>query len=808
MAKALVLFLVICQENRITYITMFKNYLKISIRNLLRNKMYSLINILGLAVGLTCFILLYLYTSRELNYDNYHVDHENIYRVEGSLALGDKKLKLSNFSSQLASHLKSDVSEVVQTAIVSKGKSALKLGQREIKKPKMFYANQALFDVLTFKPIAGNLNQALIRPNTLVLTRGLAKKFFNSPTKALGKTLTIQDSVSCLVMAVIEDIPLNSHFRPEGLISMPTKQKASPGVFKDWHALLFAIYLKLKPDASIKKVETLANGLQPKKGNVFKNKYKLRALTDIHLYAKVDYEYAEVGSANMVYVLVVIGILILVIASINYMNLATARSVERAKEVGIRKVVGSTRRQLIYQFLIESIFICLLAFAISLSLVELLLPKFNQLTGSIYKIEYTSNPQILLSIIGVVLITGLISGSFPAFVLSRFSPHLVLKGKFSRSQKGNKLRQVLVVVQFSISLVMIVSTLVVQKQIQYVQSKNLGFDKEQLLTIPVPDKQLVLKQKLSQNPNITQVAFGEAMAQFGGGELGVEHQDGNIHPTKVNIKTIGKNWVKTMRIKQLEGRYFDPNLATDVTKSVIVNEAFTKRMAWKKPIGKQITYKSLERKQVTARVIGVIQDFHSESLYKKISPMIFFQCPDNGCQTAYVRVKPANLSQTLAYIQQTYETLYSQSKYSGKFIDQQFAKAYRAEQKRADVFALFSGIAIFIACIGLFGLASFTVSQRSKEIGIRKVLGASVIQILSLLSSSFVRLVFISSLIAFPLAYYFMSQWLQNFAYRTSMPWGVFIVACLVTLLVTLLTVSIQSLRTARINPVQVLKDE
>ena len=789
---------------------MFKNYLKISVRNLLRNKVYSLINILGLAVGLTCFILLYLYTSRELSYDQYHTHKNEVYRVVGGVAFGDKKRTLTTFSSQLAEHLQSDLPEVTQTAIINQSKSSLKRGIKEIKKPKMFYASQSLFEILNFKPTAGNLDQALSQPNTIVLTSSLAQKLFNTPRRALGETVTIRDSLTYLVTAVIEDVPENSHFKPEALISLQAWQKANPKSFQDWSMLSFTTYLKVKPSAGTQKIKTFAKKLYEKHSDFLKIDFELQALTNIHLHSKADYDYADTGDANTVYILVIVGILILLIASINYMNLATARSIERAKEVGIRKVVGSTRQQLVYQFLIESVFICVFAFVISLSLVEVLLPKFNQLTGNIHHIGYTSTPWVLGALLGVVLVVGLVSGSFPALVLSRFHPHLVLKGKFSRSQQGNRFRKALVIVQFSVSLIMIVSTLIVIEQMQYARTKDLGFDKDQLLSIPIFDKRDVFRQKLSLNSGVTQVTFGMPLARFASAEFQIEQEKGGKTPVKITFKTVGRDWMKSLGIKKLKGRYFNPDLTSDISKAIVINEAFVKKMGWKEPIGKTMEYRGAERKMITARVVGVVQDFHSESLYEKIHPMLFFQRPDDDWahQAAFVRVKAENLPQTLAYVKQTYQSLYPKTEYQGKFMDQQFAEAYRADQKRAEVFTLFSGIAIFIACIGLFGLASFTVSQRSKEIGIRKVLGASITQILALLSGGFARLIVFSSFIAFPIAYYLMSQWLQNFAYRTTIHWSIFALAGGATLGITLAVISIQSLRTARLNPVHVLKDE
>ena len=804
---------------------MFTNYIKVTLRHLWRNKTYTLINILGLSIGMTCAILLYLYIQQEKSYDDYHEHKGQIYRVENDMTFGDKTYKVNIVPAPLGPTLQQEYTDVMQTARIRDiDQAVVRFGKHQFYQEQACYADPSIFEILTFKPIAGNTDRILINPNTAVINKTLATKLFRSPKQALGQVFFLNDSIPHTIEAVIEDVPDNSHLKPQLMVSMSTYRKNNREEFNSWGNFGFTCFVKLKKSAVPKKTEAALKTLGHQhiqkilsKGNT--SKLHLRPIEDIHLHADLEGDYADTGDAQTVYIFTVIAILILLIASANYMNLATAKSVERAKEVGIRKVVGAYNKQLLYQFLMEAVLLGLVAFILSLSLVELILPHFNQFTGKQLAIHYVQKPQIILYLLGIAVITGLLSGCYPALVLAHFQPYKVLKGKFSHSRSGRVLRRGLVVFQFSISIIMIIGTGVVYYQMQFISKRNLGYDKDLMYNFGFADEKSskkfsILRQQLLRNPNIKAVT-GSTYGMDDGYDLTnmlIEQPDGTLKNLSVARFFVADAYFKSLKMPIKQGRSFDARNRADYDHSVIVNEAFVRKQGWKNPIGKQIGY-SLNAKgkaDKKAQVIGVVGDFHMDSLYQPIQPLMmrFASGNQGNIRNLFVKLSPKNLKQTKAFIQQTWEKLQPKYPFQGQFLDQRAASAYEDDQQRGQIFLSFALIAIFIACLGLLGLAAFTARQRTKEIGVRKVLGASIGHILTLLSVGFIRLVLISSVIAFPIAYYLMNQWLQNFAYRTAMPWGVFVAAGVVTLLIALLTVSAQSWRTARVNPVKVLKDE
>ncbi|OJJ21727.1 hypothetical protein BKI52_14595 [marine bacterium AO1-C] len=790
---------------------MLKNYIKISFRNLRRNRLSSVINILGLAIGLACALLLYLYIQDEYSYDNYHQDQDQIFRLESS----DRGKTSVHFPAFVGSLLQNNYTQVATTARLGYfwGAVSLTVGKKTIDEKKLWYADASLFDILHHKPLVGNLKKALTQPNTIVLTRTLSNKLFGTPKIALGKAVKLFNE-SYQVTAVIEDTPENGHLEATAFVSMSSLKKTSPSSLSNKNNYIFPTYVKLKKGASPKSIEqtlvSLFESNMDKNYNLNKTiqlQMHLVPVKDIHLFskAKAGSDYARRGDLSLVYIFISIAALIVLIACINYMNLATARATERAKEVGIRKVVGSHRSHLIQQFFIESFLMASLAMLICLSLVEIFLPAFNQLAKKSLAIAYY-NPITLGSFAVGIIIVSLLSGVYPALVLSAFKPYLVLKGKFSRSRQGHSLRKALVVFQFSISLVMIICTALVYRQMQYVRQKSLGFDKEQMYVVSLWGlkegvQHKTLRSEFLNHTGVQRVAFtSEGMQGMNSVmNLMIEQPDGSKKEVKALNSRITSNFIPGMGIRLLKGR----NFGETYEKSAIVNETLVKVQGWKEPLGKVINGK---------RVIGVVQDFHNESLHKAVPPMVLFQNEDNNSKNAlpyvFLKLQPKNMQRTIAHIKSVWARNSSWGKFDGLFIDQYFAKYYRADQRQGKVFLIFSLLTIFIACLGLFGLATFNAWQRSKEVGIRKVLGASIPQILKLLSSGFARLMLIASVIAFPLAYFLMRQWLQNFAYKTGIHWSIFVAAAVALLLITLLVVGLQSMRVARINPVQVLKDE
>jgi len=798
---------------------MLKNYFKITLRNLWRNKVFSTLNIVGLSMGMTCAFLLYLYVQDELSYDQYHAHKDQVYRLEYTQTKADQAIHSVVSPGPIAKIFKDEFPQVVQTARIKRtsGIYFIKANQDRFYPKKIFYADPSIFEILSFKPIAGNLTTALKTPQALVLTRSLATQFFRSPKRAIGKTLQSSGNASYTVKAVIEDVSSNSHFRPSLLISMSTFRKQFPPAFTSFFARNFPTFVKLKKSANPTEVATLFNKeykrllIAARKGKIGDvETLKLQALIDIRLSPSIPGDYATHTDAQVIYIFIVVAILIILIACINYISLSTARAVERAKEVGVRKVAGAYRGQLIGQFLLESLLISFMALGLSLVLVEIFLPGFNQLANKQLVFSIAHNGYIALSLVGATVLLGILSGIYPAFVLSAFQPYKVLKGQFSHSLQGNRFRKALVVVQFSISIVMIVSTMVIFRQMQYVRSKSLGFDQEQLYKLPFfelknPQKYQVLKEQLRQNPNVVGVTnTSQGMdGSYYSDDLKIELENGSFTEFPVKQFFIQANYLQVLGIPLMAGRNLDQHRTSDVKKGILVNEAFQRRFGWKTPIGKKVG---------NYTVVGVLGDFHTKSLYESIEPialrLMSKETNYNAMPHFFVRLKTQNAKAAVAHFKSIWAKYNPKTQFSGKFVNEYFASFYEADQRRGQIFWLFSLLAIFIACLGLFGLATFTTRQRRKEMGIRKVLGASLAQLLALLLSGFARLILISSLIAFPLAYYFMREWLQNFAYRTSIHWSLFLLAGVATMLITLLTVSFQSVHTARVNPVEVLKDE
>ncbi|HAS41384.1 MAG TPA: hypothetical protein DCS93_12940 [Microscillaceae bacterium] len=790
---------------------MLRNYIKISFRSLQRNRLSSVINILGLAIGLACALLLYLYIQDEYSFDDYHRDQDQIFRLESS----DRGKGNVHFPAFVGPLLKNNYTQVATTARLGYffGAVSLSVGKKTIEQKKVWYADASLFDILHHQPLVGNLKKALIQPNTMVLTRSLSDKLFGTPKMALGKAIEIANK-PYRVTAVIEDTPKNGHLKATAFVSLSSLKTVHPESLSDKNRYTFPTYIKLKKGASPESIQptlvSLFEGNMDKNYNLNKTiqlQMHLTPIKDIHLFSqiKAGRDYARRGNLNLIYIFTSIAVLIVLIACINYMNLATARSTERAKEVGIRKVVGSHRIHLIQQFFVESLLMASLALVVCLSLIEVFLPSFNQLAQKSLTINYY-NPWTLGGLLGGIILVSLLSGIYPALILSTFKPYLVLKGKFSRSRQGNSLRKALVVFQFSISLVMIICTTLVYRQMQFVRQKSLGFDKEQMYVVSLWGlkdgvQHKTLRSEFLNHAGVQRVAFtSEGMQGLNSVmKLMIEQPDGSKKEVEVLNTRITSNFIPNMGVRLLKGR----NFGETYEKSAIVNEALVKVQGWKEPLGKIVNGQ---------RVIGVIEDFHNESLHKAVPPMVLFLNEDNNSQYAlpyvFLKLHPKNMQRTIAHIKNVWARNNSGGKFDGMFIDQHFAKYYRADQRQGKVFLIFSLLTVFIACLGLFGLATFNAWQRSKEIGIRKVLGASITQILTLLSSNFVRLILIASVIAFPIAYYLMNQWLQNFAYQTTIHWGVFIIAGGLILLITLSIVSIQSLRVARVNPVNVLKEE
>ncbi|NIJ54214.1 ABC transporter permease [Dyadobacter arcticus] len=794
---------------------MLKNYLKLAFRNLVKDKFYSLINILGLTIGVTCGMLLFLYVSDELSYDRYHEKADRIYRIVSYIREPDKINKWTSTQPPLVKTLKQDYPFVESyVRFFGRGRTMFKLGEKRFYEEDVYSTDSTIFDIFTYKFLEGDPKIALDEPGSVVLTEKVAKRFFGQEN-ALGQILRTDDTTSYKVTGVIKDVPKNSHMTFNALMSLDANQRNADG----WGGFYINSYLLLAKNADIKKLEAGFPGLYEKyMSSIFKRMgihitYQMQPLTSIHLYSKFDGE--TNGDIGYVYTFSAIAFFMLLIASINYMNLATAQSARRTKEVGLRKVMGSLKGALIAQFLTESVLITMISLVSSLILVAALLSFFNTVSGKEIGYMELLSPKFIIIGLSIVAFTGLISGSYPAFYLSAFEPADVLKGSF-KARGGSFFRKALVVTQFSISMVMLICTWIVYQQLNYMRNKDMGYDRDQVLTIDFQGEQPkarynAFRKDLLDNPNVKSVASASSpVSNIGGRVIFTVESSTGMKEMAFKPTLVDHEYVKTMGMKLLQGRNFSDELPADTANSVMINEAVVKRMNWKDPIGKKIMLGTVpadgKNPPPTALVVGVVKDFHQQSLYNPIEPLIMIYRRANP--VIHVKVSTKNTKETMAYIGQKWQQAYPARLFEYRFLDQDFQSAYRADELRGQIFTAFSALTILIACLGLFGLATFTTEQRVKEIGVRKVLGGSVSSVVMLLSKDFTKLVLFSFPIAIPIAYFSMDRWLQGFPFKTDIsPW-IFVAACALTLVICWLTVIYQSLKAALANPVKSLRSE
>lgn len=802
---------------------MLRNYIKTAIRSLKKNLGFTAINVLGLSVGLATCLLIVFYVVNELSYDRYNTKADRIYRVTVEAMLNGHGGTYATTEGPLEAALKDNFPEIEKVTrlidnnglAVSPSKFSIRKGSTNIQEKRVVYTESSLFDVFTLPMVAGDPKKSLDDPHTAVITESTAKKYFGK-TDVVGQVLTINDTSLYRITGVIKDVPLQSHFNYDFFLSFSTLPESH---WKGWGYSGVHNYLLLRPGANIKSLESRIAQLEIKNspasssvwttgGNYLKT--ELTPLHDIHLRSNAELELDKGGSIQYVYIFSFIAIIILLIACINFMNLSTARSSNRAKEVGVRKVLGSARKNLIVQFLTESTLVTLVSAFIAIALVILLLPLFNQVAGKQLGFTLQSLMWLVPSLIVIVLVVGFLAGSYPAFYLSGFQPIQVLKGKLSTGFKNSFLRSSLVVFQFGISIALIICTLVIYNQLNYIHNKSLGFDRDRVLVIKntnVLGKQAAsLKQELKQMPGVVNATM--SLYQPTGDD---RMKTGLFPDRQIDVKkdilsefwSVDEDYINTMGLKLVSGRNFSKDMASD-TSAVIVNEAFAEKFGQKDPLNKFVYRDSYGLQQF--HIVGVIKNFHFESLRDKISPLVLVYSSDNGAIS--VKVKTTDLSGLISKIEDKWKQFSPDQQFSYSFMDQDFDATYRSEQRLGTLFISFSTLAILIACLGLFGLAAYAAEQRTKEIGIRKVLGASVSGIVGMLSMDFIRLVFMSMLIASPLAWYFMNKWLQDFAYRTDFHWWILAIAGVVAVLIAFLTISFQAIKAALANPVKSLRSE
>ncbi len=766
---------------------MFKNYLKIAFRNLLKHKGYTFINIAGLAIGMACCILILLYVQNELSYDHHHEQGDRIYRVAADLKFGGYHHRLAVAPAPLAEALVRDYPEVAAAARFREQGSSLvkKEGGQNFKEERIIFADNAIFGIFTLPFLAGNPQAALAEPNTVVINQTTAKKYFGG-NSALGQALIFDNQAAYKITGVIGDMPENSHFHFDLIAALSTLEESRN---KEWGSNNFATYILLKEGADAASLQTkfpemIKKYLGPqvekmlgvsfdeliKQGN--QALYYLQPLRDIHLHSDLAVEFEPNGNIRYVYIFSALAFFILLIACINFMNLATARAANRAKEVGIRKVVGSDRRQLISQFLSESFFMSLLALILALGLVELLLPQFNRLAEKHLQTFYFGNLQMLAALLGFALLVGALAGSYPAFLLSAFKPVSVLKGKWQAGAKARGLRNVLVVFQFAASVILIVGTIIVKNQLQYIQTKNLGFNKEQVIVLhdayALDEKLQAFKNEVLRHPGVASgTVSGYLPVSSNRSDTGFwpEGKRSGEEAVSMQIWNVDYDYVRTMGMEIVAGRDFSEAFGADST-AIILNEKAAKNFGFDDPLGKRIyTFEYTPGKGVdpnlsdTYTIAGVIKDFHFSSLKQNISALGLRLGRSRSLLS--FRFKTEDTAALIADLENKWKEFAPDQPFAYSFLDQRFSTMYQAERRVGDIFSVFAGLAIFTACLGLFGLASFTAEQRTKEIGIRKVLGATVGSVTALLSKDFVKLVIIANVIAWPLAYFAMQRWLE-----------------------------------------------
>lgn len=806
---------------------MLQNYFKIAWRNLLRNRAFSAINIIGLAIGLASCMLISLYVLDELSFDRYNEKADQIVRVIFKGTMQGGKINEPHVMPPTAQTLKADYPEVLEaTRLRQAGAPTVIIADKQYTGDYMAFVDSNFFQVFTLPLLKGDKRTALAEPNTLVLTKKISETYFGNQDP-IGKVITFKGSkTSFKVTGLIDRVPENSHFHYEIFASMSSfEDSKSPS----WMISEFFTYLVLQKGYDYKKLEaklpqTVDKYMGPqlkqamgvtmaefrKSGNNIG--LYLQPLTDIHLHSDFGYDLGNNGDIKYVYIFGAVAIIMLIIACINFMNLSTASASKRAREVGVRKVMGSQKKELIGQFLLESILLFSIALIFAIVIGIIALPLFNELSGKNLNMQFSQISSFLPQLLLFGLIIGIMAGSYPAFFLSSFKPISVLKGKVTTEKGSISLRSGLVVVQFFISITLIIGTTVVYKQLKYIQNKKLGYNKEQVLVLPdawaLGKNQNAFKQELLRDQRVVSISSSSyipAGPSYNNNYM-VYPDDKNTQLVKTLRYDVDASYIPTLGMEMAAGRNFSKDFGND-SSGVILNETAAAMLGWKNnALDHSITNTNNEGNKGTFRVIGVVKDFHFKSMHEKITPLVMVLSKDAG--TMIVKLQAKDVSGLLAQMERKWNEFKPEAPFSYSFLDERFNNTYQAEQKTGLILGIFAGLTIFVACLGLFGLATFTAQQRTKEIGVRKVLGASVGSIVVLLSSEFLKLVGIALVIASPAAWYIMTEWLQDFEYKISIEWSVFGLAGLLAVAVALLTISYQSIKTALIDPVKSIRME
>jgi putative ABC transport system permease protein len=786
---------------------MLKNYLKIAVKNFSNNKTHSIINIFGLGIGMAVFLLIMLYSLNELSYNKFHQQYKSIYQVE----IGSEFYTMAPLGTMIKNNIPDSETIVridyylgggqLPSIVTNSGSNSKKL----MKVKDVVFADNTLLNVFNFPVIYGNPTTALNAPYSIVLTRSTAQRLFGREN-VVGQSLLYigdrnsQPSMNMTVTAVVEDVPNNSTISFNAIGSLSTLYAVKPSgkaIDEDWDNWMYSTFIKVKqPDirSFTNKVNNIWHERETRLGNIHQN-INLVPLADVHFHNNNKWQF--------VFLLQLIGVFILLIAIINFINLTIAKSTTRAKEIGVRKVLGSHRISLIKQFLTESVVTSLMAAIVAVLIVELSKPYFYKMINKQIPQDLFHQPLFILILIASIVIIGIIAGIYPAVILSAFNPITILKNEINRGTKGNTLRHILIVFQFAISIALIICTFLVSKQVDYLKTKDLGFNNKNIIHFnqseQINNKYDVFKQKLLKNPNVISVSRSNGAL---GNDLPIGTQNElNGLKKPYRATTVDPDFIPTMKIEMIKGRPFSWNIQSDHYGAIIVNETFVKEFELKQPLGSEINFLNWK-----TRVIGVMKDFHYNSFHQKVEPAALLYADWNS--RINVRIINKNMSQTIQYIKNTWNELSPEIPFEFEFLDQTYDALYKSEEQFESIINTFSIVAVIIACLGLFGLVSHSTDRRTKEIGIRKILGANTNSILYMLTSEFIKWVLLANIIAWPLAWYSMQAWLKDFAYHTEISWWIFFLSGGIALMIALATVSFQAIKAATANPVKSLKYE
>ena len=802
---------------------MIKNYFKIALRNLSKNKVFSVINISGFAIGLTCFILITVFVVDELSYDKYPAQAENIYRVNLSVAGNGDVAVYPLVDVAVGEGIKNAFPEVKASTRIFSVSDFVKYDDKQFKEEHLAFADSNFLQLFSIPLVEGNTTNALVQPNSIVVSRSFAKKYFGNG-EAVGQSITVGTRNTIYkVTGVIDKVPANSHFHFDAFLSMST----FPNTNKTWSNLGYYTYLLLNKNTDPKKLEAkfpqlVAKYVVPeiqhdmgvslaeaqKSVNTFR--FSLAPLTDIHLRSNTKFELEPNGDIQYVYIFSILALFILLLACVNFTNLSTARAIKRAREVGIRKVMGSVKKQLIVQFLSESVLFTFFSMLLSYVLIFLLLPYFNQLANKNISFDFFLNYKLILAVLLVSFIAGILAGIYPAFFLSSFNTISVLKGASMQGSQKKPLRSSLIVFQFFVSTALIIATVIIYQQLHYMQNKKLGYDKDQVLFLPdarlLGKDQTAFKQQLLQDNRVVSASISRSIPGgqiMDGTEIYPKNENSNGTEIHASISHVDYDYLHTLGIQILKGRNFSKDFPTD-SSGIVINEAAVQQLGWtnENAVGKTIVRSGQEE----FKVVGVVADFNYASLKQKIAPLMMMLGRNFG--GLIIKINTRDVKGFLADLKKQWNSFNPAGPLEYNFLDEKFAALYASEQRTKQIFSAFAVLAIIIASLGLFGLSAFVIEQRAREIGIRKVLGASVQQVLLLVSKEFLLLVGIAFIISVPVTWWAMHEWLKDFAYRINIGTGVFVAAGLSAILIAFFTISFQAIKAAITNPVKSLRTE